>query len=113
VEGDLSEIFISYLTRKHEGNVHDRGIVTIISSEPSRDSSSHAAKNAADLTADSFSYSKSAPNQWLCYDFGDHRINLTHYLIRSRYDSGTNYCYLKSWVIEISKDGSHWEEVDR
>jgi hypothetical protein len=107
------EGIISSLTREYGGNVHDRGIVTVTSSDPSSSSSSCAAKNAADLTADSYFVSKNAPNQWLCYDFGDRRIRLTHYSIRSRHNGDTDSSYLKSWVIEISKDGSHWEEVDR
>jgi hypothetical protein len=65
------EGIISYLTRKHGGNVHDRGIVTITSTEPKcslfaslppyHDSPNSAAKNAADLTADRFFFSKDAP----------------------------------------------------
>jgi hypothetical protein len=93
------EGIISYFTREHGGNVHDRGIVKITSSEPYSDSSSYAAKNVADLTADSWFYSKNAPNQWLCYDFGDRRINLTHYSIRSRCNWDTdNYRGVKKFV---------------
>jgi hypothetical protein len=95
------EGIISYVTRKHGGNVHDHGIVKITSYEPYDGSSSDAAKNAADLTADSFFHSKNAPNQWLCYDFGDRRIILTHYSIRSRYNGNMDSYYPKSWVIEI------------
>jgi hypothetical protein len=104
---------ISCRTREYDGNVHNRGIVKITSTEPYNDSSDDAAKDAADLTADSYFYSKDAPNQWLCYDFGDRRIILTHYSIRSRHSGGTDDYYPKSWVIEISNDGSNWEEVDR
>jgi hypothetical protein len=75
--------------------------------------SCYAAENAADLTADTFVHSKNPPNQQLCYDFGDRRITLTHYSIWSRHDGDTNNFYPKSWVIEISKDDSTWEEVDR
>jgi hypothetical protein len=107
------EGIISYLTREYGGNVHDRGIVTVTSSEPYSSDSSYAAKNAADLTADSYFYSKNAPNQWLCYDFGDRRIILTHYSIRSRYNGSADDLYPKSWVIEILNEGSNWEEVDR
>jgi hypothetical protein len=107
------EGIISYLTRKRNGNVHDRGIVTITSHEPYNENTWNAAKNAADLTADSYFYSKNAPNQWICYDFGDCQIKLTHYSIRSRHNGNTNDYHPKSWVIEISKDCSVWEEIDR
>jgi RNA-binding protein YhbY len=62
---------VSYLPRQHGGNVHDRGGNTIISSSLYSDNPSYAAKNAADLTADSTFISKNALNKWLCYDFGD------------------------------------------
>jgi hypothetical protein len=57
------------------------GIGTITSSGSWTDSPG----NAADLTVNSYFCSKDAPNQWLCHDFGDHRISLTHYSIRYRH----------------------------
>jgi hypothetical protein len=87
---------ISYLTREHGGNVHDRGIVTITSTDPWDGASWNVATNAADLTANNFFHSKNLPNQWLCYDFGDRRTNLTHYSIRSRHDGDADHYYLRS-----------------
>jgi hypothetical protein len=110
--GPLDGIIAS-LTRKYGGNVHDRGAITITADASYSDSSGHAAKNAADLTADSHFYSKPATNQWLCYDFGDGRVNLTHYSLRSRSSGSEDDYYPKSWVIETSIEGSAWIEVDR
>jgi hypothetical protein len=109
----LLDGIIASLTRKCGGNVHDRGAVTITADAPYDNNPGHAAKNAADLTADSHFYSKSATNQWLCYDFGESRINLTHYSLRSRYSGSEDDYYPKSWVIETSIEGSAWVEVDR
>jgi hypothetical protein len=86
---------ISYLTRKHSGNVHDRGIVIITPTEPYDDSSKWAVQNAAELTVDSYFCSKNDQNQWRYYDFSDCRIKLTHYSIQSQSNSGTDQFALK------------------
>jgi hypothetical protein len=96
---------ISYLTRKHGGNVHDKGIVTITSKSVWSDEPGQALRNIADLTSDSGFMSKNEPGQWVCWDFHDMRVRLTHYAIKG-------YC-LKSWVIERSLDGETWTEIDR
>jgi hypothetical protein len=106
------EGIICYLTGKHGGNVHDRGIVKITSTEPYDDTSRHAAKNAADLTSESYFFSKNIPNPWFCYDFVDCRIKPTHYSIRTPNGGADNH-YPKSWVIETSIDESTWIEIDR
>jgi hypothetical protein len=107
------EGIILYLTRKHAGTIHDLGIIKITSSGPYSDSPSYAAKNAADLTLDSEFWSENSPNQWLWYDFGDRHTKLTDHSIRSRGNDNPDDLYPKSWVTEISKDYSNWEEIDR
>jgi hypothetical protein len=103
---------ISYLSRQCNGNVHTNGIVTI-TGNPYGESTEYAPLNAANLTENSHFYSKNEPNQMLTYDFGDRRINPTHYSIRSRHDGLDNNFYLRSWVIEGSIDGQTWRELDR
>jgi hypothetical protein len=95
---------ISYLTRKHGGNVHDKGAVAI-TSKSVYDDPEYAVRNLADLTSGSFFYSKNEPGQWVCWDFHEMRVRPTHYTIES-------YC-LKSWVVEGSLDGENWTEIDR
>jgi hypothetical protein len=102
---------ISYLTMKHGGNVHKKGIVTISSKSVYGDPK-YDVKNVADLTSDSRfqsrqcdSESRLEPNQWVCWDFGEMRIRPTHYTI-------CTYS-LKSWVVEGSLDGRSWTEIDR
>jgi hypothetical protein len=93
---------ISYLTRKHGGNVHDKAIVTITSK--SVYSEGYALRNAADLTSDEYFASLNGPGQWVCWDFREMRIRPTHYVIRSS--------LLKSWVVESSLDNVQWTEID-
>jgi hypothetical protein len=94
---------ISYLTKKHGGNVQEKGIVTITSK--SVYDSDYALKNAADFPSDSRFFSKSEPGQWICWDFREMRVRPTHYTIKTQ--------YLKSWVVEGSLDGTSWTEIDR
>jgi hypothetical protein len=96
---------ISYLTRKHRGNVHDKGIVTITSKSVLNDDPKLALRNLADLTHDSCFQSKNEPDQWVCWDFHEMRVRPTHYTIRT--------FGLKSWVVEGSLDGEAWTEIDR
>jgi hypothetical protein len=50
-----------------------------------------------------------SPNQWLCYDFKDRKIEPTHYSIHAH----SNNFYLRHWVLEGSLDGSKWDAVDQ
>jgi hypothetical protein len=95
---------ISYLTRRHDGNVHVEGIVTITASDMNNDPRS-TRKNVADLTSDQYFWSMDEPGQWICWDFHEMRIRLTHYTIRS--------LLMKSWVVEGSLDLVNWTEIDR
>jgi hypothetical protein len=96
---------IADLTRKHGGKVHDTGIITITSRSVYDDNPKYAARNVADLACHTFFYSKSGPDEWLCWDFRKMRVNPTHYTMRSG--------NVKSCVIESSLDGVNWTEIDR
>jgi hypothetical protein len=73
----------------------------------------YAAKNVVDLRTDSYFYSANESNQSIGYDFREMmRIIPTHYSVRS-YPGGPNGHHLRSWVVEVSKDGEGWEVVDR
>ena len=36
---------------------------------------------------------------------------MTHYSIKS-FSNDKNKCHLKSWIIEVSNDGTHWTTID-
>jgi hypothetical protein len=100
----LLDGIISYLTKKHGGNVHEKGIVTI-TSKSVVDDPNYALKNVADLTAISrFRSKKDELGQWICWDFHEMRLCPTNYTIKTN--------FLKSWVVEGSLDGQNWTEID-
>jgi hypothetical protein len=104
-EAESLQGIICDLTRKHEGNVHDKGIVTIPSKSVYEDNPSHGVGHVADLTSNTFFTSKDEPGQWIHWDFHNLRVRPTHYTINSY--------SLKSWVVESSLDGEAWTEIDR
>jgi hypothetical protein len=93
---------ISYLTRKHGGNVHDKRIVTLTARSVS---SCYALRSVADPSGRSDFYSDNAPGQWVCWHFREMRVRPTHYTMKT--------LYLKSWVVESSLDGQTWIGIDR
>jgi archaellum component FlaC len=102
------EGIISYLTKKHGGNVHEKGIVTVTAKSVVNNDPRCAADFVTHLTGfycDQAFPSANAPRQWVCLDFHEIRVRPTHYTI-------TGYS-LKSWVVEGSLDGECWTEMDR
>jgi hypothetical protein len=99
------EGIIAHLTQKYGGNVDERGIVSIVGSSISN---TYPARHAADLQTRTYFYSTNAPNQWLCYDFKNRKVQPTHYSI-----SAYSGYYLRSWIFEGSLDGSKWNELDQ
>jgi hypothetical protein len=98
------EGIISYLTRKHGGNVHEQGIVEMTSKScDDRDGSGVA--STVDIDFSGLFISKDAPGQWICWNFRDMRVRPTHYTIKA--------VGLKSWVVEGSVDGERWTEIGR
>jgi hypothetical protein len=97
---------IAHLTRVHGGNVHDRGIVSVSASSVYY--STVSARNVAELGQKNFFHSVHAPDQWVCYDFKDRRVQLTDYSIAAH----TSNLFLRSWVVEGSDVGSAWVTLD-
>jgi hypothetical protein len=107
-KGKSFEGIISFLTREHGGNVHDHDIVCVTSSSVH---GNYLLKNIVDFDNLLCAHTNSEPNAWICYDFKDRRVNVTHYSLRARNDSGSNH--LMNWMIEGSVDGREWVELDR
>ena len=105
---------LTYLTRKFGGNVHDKGIVNVTgSSIRIEDEDEFQPKDAADFSRlSSYQANGSQENAWLCYDFKDRKVIPKAYVIRSQ-GAGQGGYHPKSWVVEVSSDGSSWQVVDR
>ena len=103
---------IAHLTRECGGNVHDKGIVNATSNSASRSSQP---RNLVDFGTDSVYESKNEKNTWVCYEFKNRRVIPTSYSVRSYYNGSPGWHHLKSWVIEVSNDGTEnsWLEIDR
>jgi hypothetical protein len=103
------EGLISCLTKAAGGNPHDK---ELISATGASHYGSSNARNVAEFGTETYFGSNNIENQWMCYDFKDLRVSVTHYLIRTP-DRDQGWCHLRSWVIEGSQDGSNWTELDR
>jgi hypothetical protein len=97
---------ISYLTKEHDGDVHDKGILTVTSKSVFSAEPRNAVTNAVALSAVSWFTSWDEPDQWICWDFHNTPVGLTGYTIWAQ--------WLASWILEGSVDDSeNWTEIDR
>jgi hypothetical protein len=112
-KGKPLEGIISHLTKKCGGNVHDKETVAVICQRPYNQEVGNAAKNVADLHANTEFFSSKDPNQWVGYDFKGMRVKLTGYAVRPYHAGGPGGHNLKSWVIEGSNDLQDWFELGR
>jgi hypothetical protein len=106
-EGKLQDGIISYLTKKHGGNVDDKRVVSI--SARAVPVAKNGPRNVAEFTdnpaQETRYWSENAPDQWVCWDFLKMLVRPTDYAIKAN-------C-LKSWVVEGSMDGRNRTEIDR
>jgi hypothetical protein len=100
------------LCQKHKSNVHDLGIVDITMSSCYGSDLSYAGKNVIDFHNDMYCCTTGEQNQWICFNFKRKKVFATHYSIQTRNNCGVNSHNSKSWVIEVSDDGSQWTVVD-
>jgi hypothetical protein len=96
------------LTAECEGNVHDKGVVTITSNSVHPNMPECVARNLANLTTNDQFFSDNGPNEWVHWDFKDIRFVPTHYSMRS-----SSVAFMRNWVLEGSQDDMMWCEMDR
>jgi hypothetical protein len=108
-EKQVFEGVISYLNKCCGQNPHDKGY--ICASGTSCNELHYHAKNVADFQTNSWFHSQNEKNQWLCYDFKDMRVAITHYILRSP-EASVGWYHLRSWVMEGSLDNEKWIELD-
>jgi hypothetical protein len=102
--GNSTDGVIAYLTSEHNGNIHDKRIVTITAK-----SEACPARNLADLKSQKYFCSHQAPNQWIKWDFGRMIVQLTHYAMITR----TGCVNPTSWILQGSTDDKEWTELDK
>jgi hypothetical protein len=95
---------LAYLTRKHGGNVHAEGIVTLTSNLNERDG--NWLGNLVDGNFKSCFWTGEEPDQRVCLDFHTMHVRPTHYRLRAGLA-----CYPNSWVVDGSLDGENWTEI--
>jgi hypothetical protein len=103
---------IGFLTGQCGGNVHDKGVVSAIASGIEGGNPKYHPKFVADLETNTRFSSDNISNSWVGYDFKKRLILPTHYSMRSSGDE-TGWHHPRSWVIEISPNGTDWQVVDR
>lgn len=101
---------IKHLTKEANGNIHDKGIVSVTSSSVRR----YQAKNVVDLddkSTDSRLLTEDEEGSWFQIDFKNRKIRPTHYSVRSiPWDQ--NSIHPQTWKIEGSNDGENWKTLD-
>ena len=98
---------MKYLTNKTGGNIHDNKTIEVTTS-----SNYTSAKNILDFNCDSHYTAESNNDLWICFDFKNMRVSLSHYTLKTWF-WGPNFQHLKSWIVEGSDDGREWTELDQ
>jgi hypothetical protein len=88
----------------------DRDVISITASSVVNPQS-NPLRNLADFENQTYFYTQNSQNSWICYDFKNMRINLSHY--SSRTSRNYNGFHLRSWILEGSIDCESWVELDR
>lgn len=107
-EAPLDGIF-SYLKKKYNGNVVERGLVSL-------DYQRTGLGNLSQITDSENTkhvrcYSFYTNEVFITFDFKEKRVNLSDYTIRTNSSKAEN-SHLKSWKIRGSNDGQTWNELD-
>jgi hypothetical protein len=99
---------LNHLSSLVNGNVHLAKVVVITASTTDHSEPYHV----ADVGWNDLWFSENRADQWLMLDFGEKRVKVTHYTIKThKYPAGA--CHIKSWVVEGSKDGQGWVNLDK
>ncbi|KAK8888782.1 hypothetical protein M9Y10_033521 [Tritrichomonas musculus] len=105
-EGKEFNGIVKYLTNKTGGNIHKNGTIEVTSCGRQSDNP----WNLLDFDEETFYCSNHGWDTWVCYDFMERKVKVTSYSINSV--KGRSSHHLKSWVIEVSDDGSKWTQID-
>ena len=101
------EHIIEHLNKQYNGNVHMKDIVHITSSTIY---SNWGVENVVEDNNKHFG-TKNEASSWIQFDFKKRRVLLDHYTLKT-IDYPENANHLKSWILEVSNDGQHYNEID-
>lgn len=111
VNGNEFNGIMNYLTSKTNGNIHTNKTIEINSNSIYRNNQKFHPKALVYFNNDVWYTSNDNRLATICFDFKDKLIQPNEYSIKSC-KNGPNGPHLKSWVVEVSKDGETWSEVD-
>lgn len=109
VKGHEFDGIISFLLKEHQ-NMPMNTFIEVKSSSIEREDLKYKPENALIMNEDSRFSTNNVPNSNFTIYFPRNIITVTHYSLRN---SSHTFCCLKSWIIEASKDGKNWIEIDR
>jgi hypothetical protein len=102
---------IHALTVRAGGNVHEKGVIEISGSGNCYENYESMPFVVANHQTEERWASENSPNSWIRFDFKNRRIGLSHYTLRSRYD--TDQHHLMAWVVEgRNDDREKWVTLD-
>lgn len=111
-----SNIFNGILTKLGNGNplnLISNRVVNVTMSSIYGSHENYQPENVLNYSSDiKFIYTKNQPNSWLCIDFINHRVSLTHYAIRSHGHGNKGNYHLQNWDIVGSNDSNNWDHLD-
>lgn len=98
---------IKYLKDKQLNKIEDEINITHSSVRGNGQESSNVVLYERD---DKYFCSKNLQNSWICFEFKNHQVILTDYIIKTTVWN-TNW-NPKSWIVEGSLDGNTWDTLD-
>jgi hypothetical protein len=107
--GHKFEGIIHDLTMKCGGNVHVKGLVSITASSKGYNNVYEVVDYGRTVYWSSSPFSNGIPNSWICFDFKDSGVALTHYTLKS---SNLDGYHPLAWVMEGSNDNMNWTTLD-
>lgn len=108
-DGVSKDGIIHYLSNKTKGNIHDNKTIEVTANGFC---GSHSPKFLVDFDGTRIFHSYRNSENWVCYDFKDKKIKISHYSIESVnwYQNEHN---LRNWIIETSDNCTDWMIVDK
>ena len=107
-EGKSFVGIMDYLNTKAGQNASVAGMIEITGSTTDHNEPYYV----ADMGWDDLWFTEDLPDQWLMYNFKDMRVKVKHYTLKThKYPSNTPH--IKTWVVEGSRDGYTWVELDK